>query len=116
VPKTHRNTNREQFWRDTLAAWRDSGQSIRAFCAAQGLSEATFYARRRELADKRQKGIPTTSPSSVPTFAAVHVVTDPRAEVVLPGGVVVRVPVGADPLVVARLIAALGSQPCSPSA
>jgi len=31
-----RNPNREQFWRDTLAAWRDSGQSVRAFCAARG--------------------------------------------------------------------------------
>src|SRR3712207_7195408 len=29
-----------------------SGQSVRAFCTARGLNEATFYARRRELADR----------------------------------------------------------------
>jgi hypothetical protein len=59
VPKTRRrNRNREQFWRDTLAAWRNSGQSVRAFYAARGFSEATFYARRRELADNGPRGIP----------------------------------------------------------
>jgi hypothetical protein len=61
VPKTRRrNVNREQFWRDTIAAWSNSGQSIRAFCAARGLSEATFYARRQELANNRPRRIPTT--------------------------------------------------------
>jgi hypothetical protein len=113
VAKTRRrNPNREQFWRDTLAAWRKSGQSIRAFCAARGLSEATFFARRRELADNGPDGSPTTSPPPAPTFAAVRVVTDPMVEVVLPGGVVVHVPAGGDPVVVAWLVAALGSQPC----
>ena len=53
MPKTrHRREDREQFWRDTIAAWNASGQSVRAFCAARGVAEATFFARRRELADR----------------------------------------------------------------
>jgi transposase len=117
VPKARRfNPNREQFWRDTLAAWRDSGQSVRAFCAARGLSEATFYARRRELADRVPPTASDTPFGPPPTFAAVRVIPDPTVEVVLPTGPVLRVPVGVDPAAVARLVAALGGQPCSPSA
>src|SRR5262245_40525508 len=61
MPKTRgHNSSREQFWRDTITAWKASGQSVRAFCAARGLSEPTFYARRRELADR----VPPTSPDT----------------------------------------------------
>jgi hypothetical protein len=109
MPKARRhNSSREQFWRDSITAWKASGQSVRAFCAARGLSESTFYARRRELADRVQ---PTTSdtPSGPPsTFAAVRVIPDPTVEVVLPTGLVLRVPVGVDPAAVARLVVALG--------
>jgi transposase len=112
MPKTRRrNKAREQLWRDAIAAWRESGQSVRAFCAARGVSEATFFARRRELADQeppRRLAVPAPAPQFVP----VKVVPDPTVEVVLPGGLIVRVPVGADPGAVARLVAALGGKPC----
>ena len=49
---------------------------------------------------------------SAPAFAAVRVVADPVLEVVLPAGLVVRVPVGTDPAAVARLVSALGGPPC----
>jgi hypothetical protein len=42
----------------------------------------------------------------------VKLVPDPTIEVVLAGGLIVRVPVAADPAAVARLIAALGSKSC----
>ena len=112
MPRTRRrNKAREQFWRDTIAAWRRSGQSIRAFCAARGVSEATFFARRRELADR----VPSqrlAEPTPAPHFVPVKVVADPTVEVVLPGGLLVRVPVAADAAAVARLVAALGHGPC----
>jgi hypothetical protein len=112
MPMTRRrNQSREQFWRDTIAAWRQSGQSVRAFCAARGVSEATFFARRRELLDIKPLG---SSPSPPPAwgFVPVQVIPDPTIEVVLPGGLVVRAPVAADPATVARLVAALGRGPC----
>jgi transposase len=117
VLKTRRrNPSREQFWRDTIRAWKASGKSVRAFCATRGLNEATFYARRRELADRVQPTASDTPSDPPPTFAAVRVIPDPTVEVVLPTGLVLRVPVGVDPAAVARLVAALGGQPCSPSA
>jgi transposase len=111
VPKTRRrNADREQFWRDLITAWKQSGQSVRAFCAARGVSEATFFARRRQLAGRDTRS--AYSPAEAPVFAAVRVVPDPTVEVVLPTGLVVRVPGSADPAAVARLIATLGGGPC----
>src|SRR5262249_42290648 len=52
------------------------------------------------------------TPPPAPTFAPVRVVPDPTAAVVLPTGLVLRVPVSADPAAVARLVAALGGGPC----
>ena len=67
MPKTRRrNQAREQFWRDTVAAWRQSGQSVRAFCAARGVSEATFFARRRELVDRAPLPQPTATGTGSP--------------------------------------------------
>ena len=112
MPKTrHRREDREQFWRDTIAAWNTSGQSVRAFCAARGVAEATFFARRRELADREHSQRPA-APDRPPFFAAIRVIPEPSAEVVMPTGLVVRVPIGADPAAVARLVAALGAAPC----
>src|SRR5262249_52957366 len=113
MPKTRRhNSSRDQFWRDMITAWKASGQSVRAFCAARGLSEATFYARRRELAGREQRTTSDTPSGPPPAFAAVRIIPDPTVEVVLPAGLVLRVPVGVDPAAVARLVAALGRQQC----
>ena len=113
MPRTRlRNADREQFWRDTITAWKASGQSVRAFCAARGLTEATFYARRRELAGREPLTTTGTPSEPPPTFAAVRVVPEPTVEVILPAGLVLRVPVGVDPGTIARFVAALGRQPC----
>jgi transposase len=113
MPKTvRRRADREQFWRDTITAWKESGQSVRAFCAARGVAEATFFARRRELADREQSTRPTATHVPSPSFAAVRLIPDPAIEIVIPGGLLIRVPTGADPTVVAHLVAALGGRPC----
>jgi hypothetical protein len=112
MPKTRRlNKALEQFWRDTIAAWQESGQSVRAFCAARGISEATFFARRREFIDRKPSRSCADQPPP-PHFVPVKIVPDPTVEVVLPGGLIVRVPASAEPAAVARLVAALGQQPC----
>ncbi len=111
MSKNHRRVDRDSFWQETIAAWKASGQTITAFCAAHGLAEATFYAKRRDL--DRHVPTPTRStPPASPTFAAVRVIADPTVEVLVPCGVVLRVPVGADPAAVARLVLALRGEPC----
>ena len=113
MPKTRRrHADREQFWRDTIAAWKESGQSVRAFCTARGVAEATFFARRRELANRGRSPRPVATHGPNTSFAAVRVIPDPTIEIVLPAGLLVRIPDGADPTAVARLVAALGGRPC----
>ena len=103
----HRKLKPERFWRDLINRWRTSGQSIAAYCVAHGVSQATFYSWRKRLAARARRMTPPA-----PAFASVQVVSDPTVEVILPAGLVVRVPVGTDPAAVARLVAALGGGAC----
>ena len=107
-----RRAERDQFWRDTIAAWKESRQTVTAFCAARGLGESTFFAKRRELARREPSPNAPPPPTTNPSFAAVRVIPDPTVEIVVPGGLVVRVPVGADPTAVARLVLALRGASC----
>jgi hypothetical protein len=104
---TRRLFKPEPFWCGLIDRWKTSGQSVAAFCAAHRVSQATFYSWRKRLATQTRC---TTPPA--PAFAPVRLVPDPTAEVVLPNGLTVRVPAATDPVVVARLIAALGSATC----
>lgn len=52
MANTKRSMEREKFWRETLARFRTSGQSVRAFCLARGIGEQSFYAWRRILAER----------------------------------------------------------------
>ena len=110
MPKTTRRRRGEQFWRDTIAAWKESGQTVTAFCAARGIGESTFFAKRRALRERSPHE--PAAPALVTSFAAVRVIPEPTVEIVVPGGIVLRAPVAADPTAVARLIMALRGVPC----
>jgi hypothetical protein len=107
VRSTHRHFKPEPFWRDLIDRWMASGQSVVAFCTAHRVSPATFYSWRKRLASRTPC---TTSPA--PAFAPVRVVPDPTAEVVLPNGLILRIPATTEPAAVARLVAALGGAAC----
>ncbi len=104
-----RKPQREQFWREAIAVWQKSGLSVRAFCSGRGLSEASFYGWRRTL-QERDRRRPAAPPG--PTFVPLRVVPGVVVEVVLPGGLVVRVPAGAETAAVATLVAALRTAAC----
>ena len=105
--RTARRSKPEPFWRGLIDRWKASGQSVAAFCAAHGVSQATFYAWRKRLAARTR-----STARTAPAFAAVRVVPDATAEVILPTGLIVRVSIGTDPVAVARLIAAFGGGAC----
>jgi hypothetical protein len=110
MPKTRRrHADREQFWRETIAAWEESGQTVTAFCAARRVAEATFFAKRRELTRRDQS---PNAPTPGTSFTAVRVIADPTVEILVPGGVILRVPVGVDAVAIARLVHALRGAPC----
>lgn len=97
-----RRVDLEKFrsWRERVRRQRESGLSIRAFCAAESLSEPSFYWWRRELAGRKAltRVRPSTQRSStaqaVASFVPVTVASSsPCAaiEIALPSGVIVRV-------------------------
>lgn len=95
-------------WRATLNAWKRSGQTVNAFCRDRQLTRSNFDRWRRILAAESRE----LSPSPPPAFVPVRVVAEPMAEVVLRSGVVVRVPLGAAPETVTRLVTAVGAASC----
>jgi hypothetical protein len=107
--KQHVDPKLEQFWRKTLADWRKSGQSVRAFCQGRQLSEPSFYAWRRTLRERDQQ---RSAARPLPRLVPVRVVAGAVLEIVLPTGLVLRVPAGADAVAVATLVAALRAGPC----
>ena len=48
-----RQQQRREVWRQTIAQQEESGQSIRAFCNAQGVGEHSFYTWRMRLREER---------------------------------------------------------------
>ncbi len=125
---------KEQFWREMVQRWQRSGGTIRAFCAEQGLSEPSFYAWRRTIAERdeqagrparrkatrRRAGPATVSSrgdlhaSGLPTFVPLRVTQTepaPALEVVVGAGHVVRVAPGFDAATLRSLLAVLAEAP-----
>jgi hypothetical protein len=129
MPKPERrDPAKERSWRRRLRQWQRSGMTGRDFCAAHGLSEASFYAWRREIARRDQEpAAPTQSvrppaaqapaaEASVPAF--LQVTLERRApvpsaiEVVLGQGRCLRVGPGFDADLLRQLVCLLEEPAC----
>ena len=68
--------SRESFWRDHMARWRASGESIVGYCRAQGISESAFYFWKRKFKRRdSQRGCEEAGPA----FAEVRLTASPAA-------------------------------------
>lgn len=54
-----KNGEPEARWREILGRQADSGLSIRRFCAAEGISEPSFYAWRKKLRTRKSGSMGT---------------------------------------------------------
>ena len=111
-------TGAEAYWRREVEAWRGSGQSRGAYCAAHGLSAKTFgwWVWRLEREDRQ------TAAAEPPRFLPVEVAVEPavgaavsaatamddRIEIVLAAGLMVRVGSGFDAAALQRVLGVLG--------
>src|SRR5712671_2705597 len=101
-----RDPNKEQYWRQIVAEWSGSGDSVRSFCRARRLSEASFYAWRRMLTERDcEQERRRRAPAFVPVRVLEELGTDASSgtchrpvlvngnglEVVIASGQVVRV-------------------------
>ena len=120
--------HKRTYWEAVVRRWRESGQSVRAFCRAEGLRESAFYFWRRELtrrglrARKRSATVPAGHGAG-PSFLPVHVVTPagngagmasvPRGvEIILARDCTVRVQAGFDRQTLADVLAVLEARTC----
>jgi hypothetical protein len=107
-----RDRGKELFWRQVVRRWRRSGVGVREFCAAESLSEANFYAWRRELVRRDQEAA-----ADAAAFVPIHVRPDvapaaPAAiDVLLTNGRALRVPTGFDATMLRQLLAVAEESP-----
>src|SRR4051794_39769298 len=88
----------EDLWRQRLQRFERSGLSALAFCADEGVSTATFYAwrlRLRQPPDLRPAG-PDGAADGDARLVPVRLLSVAPVEVVLPGGLVLRLAPGCD--------------------
>jgi transposase len=121
-----RDPDKEQFWRQTLAAWQDSGLSVTAFCQQRQLQLQSFFRWRKLLAQRDQPAAasaettvpPASLAAAAPAFLPVrvrHRPSDPGHhpfEVVLAGGRLLRVATAFDPAALRQLLDVLEQSPC----
>jgi hypothetical protein len=108
-----RDPTKVMAWRATIDAWKQSGQTINAFCRDRKLTRSNFDRWRRILAhdpNVSSRGEPLSSSSAA--FMGLRIVAEPLVEVVLLSGIVVRLPLSAAPEAVTRLVAAVGAAAC----
>ena len=135
MAKTWRDRGKERFWRRHVAAWRRSGRGIRDYCRSVGLSEPSFYAWRRVLAERQaarrtaasarkvasaQKVVERQEQSTrVAAFVPVRLIAESAeaaaagsVEVVVRGGRVVRVAAGFAAATLRDVVVVLEGLPC----
>jgi hypothetical protein len=109
APPRSRDATR-QAWIDRLARFATAGLRPAAFCAAEGISLASFYLWKRRL------GAPAAEPAgtdAAPRLLPVRLAAAaPPLELVLPTGVVVRLSPDTDPAKLAALLRLLGVLSC----
>jgi len=129
VRQVKRNVGKERFWRRLMALLRRLRRSqpmtVRDFCAEHDVSEPSFYAWRRIIAErdhraqvKRRAATPRRhpeeqQPSFVPLTVLPATVNGNMAilELVLRSGLVVRVPPGFDAGTLRQLLSVLEEKP-----
>src|SRR5262249_38695454 len=105
----------QDLWRQRFLRFECSGLSAVAFCAKEGVSTPSSCPgprpRRPRPADPAVR--PAFPPADVARLVPVHVLSGAApVEILLPGGIVLRLAPGCDPDFIRELVEALGGRSC----
>ena len=116
------DASKERYWRKLIRRQGETGETVARFCARQGVPAHQFYWWQRTLRDRDRQltadaggaheaghVLASEGEQAAKSFVPVRLpfLTNAPIEVVHPGGWVVRVPVGFDPLSLRRILATL---------
>lgn len=118
-----RDVAKERAWRRWISRQRKSGLSVRAFCAREQLSEPSFHAWRRTLAERQADRQPTRTTRKKrnvpPAFVSLTTPAPPRADLFQPAaavelvhrdGHVLRIAAGCDRGTLLTVLSALATE------
>lgn len=97
--------SKSSFWENHIQTWQGSGQSQRAYCAAQSLSLASFGYWRHKL----KPGLTPAGKGMLPIVMRAADASPMALDVVLPNRLTLRVPLTAEPTQLARWVRVLGA-------
>ena len=103
-----RDPERDKHWQAVLTQWQQSGQTISAFCRQRHLSKPTFGYWQRKLGFGRR----TKPRSPATTFVPMTLISEPRVEVILPTGVILKLPLTAGEEPITRWLTAARASSC----
>ena len=104
-----------QVWVDRLARFDTAGLTTAQFCAAEGVSVASFYLWKRRLAPAAAADAAATAsgPEPGPRLLPIRLPEQtPAVEMVLPNGALLRIAAGADETTLRCLFRLLGVATC----
>lgn len=96
-------------WAGRLARFSASGQSVAAFCVAEGVPTSKFYHWKNRFARAAGPAVART-PAVVPLRVAPAHTTS--IELALPSGAVLRLPPDTSPETLVAVLRGLESRPC----
>lgn len=105
VSKSRRNPAATyRAWAEWLGRFRRSGQTVARFCAAEGVSEPSFYVWKRT---------PAGSSAGAPAVVPIRLTPSPTGiELALPSGAVVRFPADIRPELLVDIVRGLEGAAC----
>ena len=116
VPQPRRSRDAVRHtWAERLARFDTAGLTTAQFCAAEGVSVASFYLWKRRLApaDSADTSATASGPEPGPRLLPIRLPEQtPAVEVVLPSGALLRIAAGADEATLRCLFRLLGVATC----
>ena len=111
VGRASRGVEREQFWRGQIEGQVASGLSARQWCQREQVSEPSFYAWRRKLAQRdreRSAHVPHVASNG---FLPIRLTAASSIELQLTSGLLIRVP-AHETAALRAILEILGTRQC----